>query len=360
MTPAEAAALAGRYAKPYAAGAFAFPTRKELEADPSQLRWWNNDFVAVAKTLNRDSVRRDFTGDTFKLVGGSTVYTHVARIVGSRVPLVADEADYVTAYLDDVELVAGLRTQGYGLMAATVSASSELKGIFHLEADHQYPDHDLATVTPVLDMAEGWEQFQEMVEEVQGLTGFRDDWPLYSDGSWGALCLKGYYPEDPGRDMKPLEMNRKWQAEHPEELGRTCEWTTLAADCPAIMEWITSVPWWRDMERVRLLQMSGRNGKGGSLGRHTDIGDKQFGTDDGKIVRFHLPLVTDPAIQLHSWDLTGRKTSTHLQAGQVYYLDARKPHAVTNPTGVDRVHLVVDVVSSPEVRDAIGTSYAAS
>ena len=224
------------------------------------------------------------------------------------------------------------------------------------EPEVAYPEYDLATVTPI-PLELGLHEARDMEQEASGLAGFRDDWPLYSDGSWGALCLKGFYPEDPGRDMKPLEMNKKWQEANPQDLGRTCEWTTLAADCPALMEWVTSVPWWKDMERVRLLQMSGRNGKGGSLGRHTDIGDKQFGTDDGKIVRFHTPLVTHPDIQLHSWDLTGRKTSTHLEQFSTYYLDARKPHAVTNPTGVDRVHLVVDVVSSPEVREYIAESY---
>lgn len=356
----DALSLSGRYAKQYAAGAFAFPTKKELEANPSQLRSWDG-FAAVAKTLTRDSGRRDFTGAPFTIPAGAVLYSHVVRDESEvqfarHVPMVADEATHVVAYLDDLVLCEALRAQGYNLLAATVSASSELKGVFHQGPEHEYPEYDLATVTPIpLDITP--DQFTDMAMEGGGLAGFRDDWPLYSDGSWGALCLKGFYPEDPGRDMKPLEMNKKWQAEHLDDLGRDCEWTTLAADCPALMEWITSVPWWADMERVRLLQMSGRDGKGGALGRHTDIGDKQFGTDDGKIVRFHTPLVTHPDIKLHSWDLSGVKTSTHLQAGRTYYLDARKPHAVSNPTGVDRVHLVVDVVSNAEVRQYIAESY---
>jgi hypothetical protein len=354
LIPTQATALAGRYVKSYAAGAFAFPTRKELEADPSQIRAWDG-FVAIAKQLTRDSSRRDFTGEPFTLKAGAMLYTHVARD-GDEVPLIADEADYVIAYLDDLLLCDKLREQGYNLLAATVSASSELKGVFHTGPATTYPAHELATVTPI-PIPLSLDDALEMQEEAAGLAGFRDDWPLYSDGSWGALCLKGFYPEDPGRDMKPKEMNRAWQAEHPQDMDRTCEWTTLAADCPSIMGWVTSVPWWGEMERVRLLQMAGRGGKGGALGRHTDIGDKQFGTADGKIVRFHLPLVTDTRIQLHSWDLTGAKASTHLKQFSTYYLDARKPHAVTNPTEVDRVHLVVDVVSTKEVRDWIADSY---
>jgi hypothetical protein len=350
-----ATSVAGKYTKNYAAGAFAFPTRKELEADPTVIREWDG-VVAIAKDLSRDSTRRDFTGAPFTLKAGSTLLTHVVREPDADIPLMADGADYVIAYLDDLKLCDGLRAQGFNLLAATVSASSELKGVFHLEPEHEYPAWDLATATPIA-MGIDQAQFGEMAMEGGGLAGFRDDWPLYSDGSWGALCLKGFYPEDPGRDMKPLEMNKKWQEQHPEDLDRSCEWTSLAADCPALMEFVTGVSWWSEMERVRLLQMSGRNGKGGALGRHTDVGDKAQGTADGQIARFHTPLVTHPDIQLHTWDLTGVKTSTHLEAGKTYYLDARKPHAVTNPTGVDRVHLVVDVVCNQEVRDRIAEGY---
>jgi hypothetical protein len=258
-----ATSLAGKYVKQYAAGAFAFPTRKELEEDPTVIREWDG-VVAVAKELSRDSGRRDFTGAPFTLKAGSTVYTHIIREPNADLSSLALGADYIIAYLDDLELCNTIRANGYSLLAATVSASSELKGVFHLGPEHDYPAWDLATTTPIplnFSYDESGSQFDDMVDEASGLAGFRDDWPLYSDGSWGALCLKGFYPDDPGRDMKPLEMNKKWQAEHPEDLDRTCEWTSLAADCPSLMEFVTSVPWWSEMERVRLLQMSGRNGK---------------------------------------------------------------------------------------------------
>ena len=49
-------------------------------------------------------------------------------------------------------------------------------------------------------------------------------------------------------------------------------------------------------------------------------------------------------------EASGGPTAVH---SHVLHLDARKPHAVQNPTGVDRVHLVVDVVSNRAVRELI-------
>lgn len=113
------------------------------------------------------------------------------------------------------------------------------------------------------------------------------------------------------------------------------------------------LPWACRTERVRLLRMSGRGGKGGQLLRHTDITDRAAGVADGQVARFHVPLITDPRIVMHTWDLDGTRTATHLSPWRAWYLDARKPHAVVNPTGVDRIHLVIDVIADAAVREVI-------
>ena len=38
-----------------------------------------------------------------------------------------------------------------------------------------------------------------------------------------------------------------------------------------------------------------------------------------------------------------RKLTNYLQVGHFYYVDVRAPHAVTNNSDVDRIHLVMDV-----------------
>jgi hypothetical protein len=95
------------------------------------------------------------------------------------------------------------------------------------------------------------------------------------------------------------------------------------------------------------------------LRRHTDITDRAGGTADGRVVRFHVPVITDPAVTLTSWDLDGSNRTRHLAAWRPWYLDVRKPHAVTNASRATRVHLVIDLVSNARIRELICTGRAA-
>lgn len=341
----EAARIFSAYAKKYHAGAFATPTRKELEADPSRVIVWPDGALVANQVLQRDSSRKDFVGNEFVIPVGSRIATHVAHS-GWLPPL--DDYDYVMAYQEDSILTTELQLQGFNRFFTRVTSASELITCWHRGSATVYPAWDDTTVT---ELPVPWGDYQEDIAlEVRALNGYADDVPLYSDGSWGALTLRGYYPDDPGRNAKPAEQDRKWKAAHPEDLELPCVWTKLALDCLSTCAWVDSIPWWRQLERVRLLRMTR-----GKLARHTDILDRAGGTRDGEIVRFHIPIVTHPDIQLHTVDLGGKASSTHLEPWKCYYLDTRLPHAVTNPTDVERIHLVVDVVSSPEVRDRIAT-----
>lgn len=346
------------YAKQYAAGAFATPTGKEIDAGAVQVRAWENstgelETVLAHKTLTRDSARTDYCGDPITMPRGSRVATHLARRQGMPVPDLS-AFDFVQSYVEDTELTTALLRQGRVVAGVRVTAASELIAVWgrpRTFARH-YPPHDLATVVEV----PGPTARNDVLREVQGVTGWHDDFPYYSDGSWSALSLRGFWREDPTRGVKPAEMPKRWKAENPDALALECQWTVLADRMPAVRALVESVPWWRGLERVRLLRMAGRDGRGGRLDRHTDITDRSAGTKDGEVVRFHVPLITHPDIVMHVWELDGHHRTVHLEPWRCYYLDARKPHAVVNPTGVDRVHLVVDVVADAEVRAQIGAA----
>jgi hypothetical protein len=357
----DAARVLGSYSRRFAAGAFATPTAKELAA----AGWlWRDGLLAATKTLTRDSRRTDYAGLEYVLPKGSRVITHLAVAEDTPLPDVCD-FDVVNAYLDDRHVTAALRGQGRELIAVRVAASSELIGVWGQPGTGRpYPAVERATLRE-LDLHVSGGERAAVLEEVADLRGWADDYPFYSDGSWGALNLRGFWPEDPTRGVKPAEMSKAWKAEHPADLGRTCSWTTLADMTPATVGLIRritdplGVP--EDgLERVRILRMAGRDGKGGRLGRHTDVTDKASGVRDGLITRLHIPLVTHPAIVMSAWGLTGRRSDVHLPAWTLWYLDARKPHAVTNPTGTDRLHLVIDCHANQPVRDAIaaGTEHA--
>lgn len=354
LEPAEAARFLGRYANRYGAGAFATPTRKELEAHPETLRVWGAEggrTVAVVKQLDRPSRRADFTGTVLELPAGARVVTHLARDPGAPVPNL-DEFDFITVYAEDMALAAALREARLTVYGVRITAASELLTVWSAYPGRTYQPADLATVTEV-DL--GVPINPAALSAELDVEGWFDDFPYYSDGSWDALSLRGYWPMEPERGIKPAEMPGEWRRTHEEDLDRVCQWTTLARIMPTVRALVEAVEWWRELERVRLLRMRGTGN--GRLGRHTDITDKAAGVRDGAIARFHLPLVSDPQIMMTAWDLEGHARDFHLEPGRAYYLDARKPHAVSNPTHVDRIHLVADVVASPEVRDAITAGY---
>jgi hypothetical protein len=91
--------------------------------------------------------------------------------------------------------------------------------------------------------------------------------------------------------------------------------------------------------------------KGGELARHADITDREAGTADGMIARFHIPIVTSPAVRFSAWTERGERIDTQWPEGALCYLDQRKPHTVTNSDPeLARVHLVIDAISNADIR----------
>jgi hypothetical protein len=348
------ARLLGAYTKAHNAGGFAHPTAQELAEHPEWVhheKVGSEQAVVIAKQLTRDSVRTDFTGAEFTVPKHALVATHIAR-TNWLVPDLG-RYDYVNAYATDQMVSAALEAMGRVIVAHRVTSAAEVINVWGPRyAQRSYPAWDRATV---VDMGfTSPDLIEQLSAEIATVTGWDDDFPYYSDGGWSAVCLKGFWPDQPGRGVKPSEMPRSWKNANPHDLDRKCLWTKLADELPRLTRFVQGVDWWPNTERVRLLKMAA----GSSLGRHTDITDRDGGTRDGQITRFHLPLITDPSVLLHSWDFDGRRRSHHLQAGHVYYLDARKPHAVDNGSSINRVHLVVDVVTDGGVREAIADAFA--
>lgn len=354
----------GAYAKQYSAGAFAVPTARDIDAMIARGDWrhWERAGVAAAtRRLTRDSARVDFAGRSYLLRKGSHIITHLATVPGAGLPNL-DEFDYVFAYVEDRNLTDQMIRQGREIRAVRISAASEIIACWGREGTAApYAAEDAATLVRIpLDTVA--ELRSRVLAEVTAIDSWHDDFPFYSDGSWDAVSLRGFNPADPSWGVKPAEMSKRWWSEHPEAAKfDRCDWTVMAERTPATVELINSVRWWGELERVRLLRMAGRDGRGGSLSRHTDVTDRAAGTRDGQIVRFHIPLVTHPKITMSGWNLRGERHDVHLPAWSMWYLDARKPHAVDNRGGIDRIHLVVDVVADDRCRRAIidGQDHAA-
>jgi hypothetical protein len=85
------------------------------------------------------------------------------------------------------------------------------------------------------------------------------------------------------------------------------------------------------------------------LARHSDITDPDCGTAEGKLLRIHWPIQTSPEVMFDGWLDDGARVHRHMEQGRAWYLDTRKPHRAVNKGERDRIHLVLDVYSCPEL-----------
>jgi hypothetical protein len=350
--PAELARFMGKYTSHYYAGGFAHPTRADLEKEPERVDLRGSEkapFLIISRELDRAGRRRDFTGDNFQLPAGIKIATLVTRDHDSVIPSMKGY-DYVTIYPEDHDLRDGVLKQGFVRAAVRCTPQAEVIGYYARPGMpvREYEPFDQATVQriPVTVPEELRDAFLAEVDGLDSIGGWRDDVPFYNAGAWGSLSLRGFWPDDPTRGSKPAEMADAYKKAHPEDADRECDWTVMTELCPTITSWVKSLPW--SPERVRIVRLAGG---GGELERHTD------GTRNRDFTRLHIPLITNPKAKLHNWTLDGDHLQTWLEPWGAYYLDTRKPHAVTNTSDDDRIHLVVDLHSSESLHSLIGSSW---
>lgn len=165
----------------------------------------------------------------------------------------------------------------------------------------------------------------------------------YNDrGSWSALCIRGYGGQS-DFIIKPSEMPKEWKKRNKNSLALEIADTDAREKLPELERLIGAVPGIK--HRIRIMRLAA----GGAIKRHTDLVDLDAGTTNGKNLRIHIPLWTNPWVWFTSWDLAGREIKTQMKKGEAWYLDTRKPHQVENKGKTDRFHLVMDVVSCPDL-----------
>lgn len=360
MTPQTAARVMNRYAHQYNAGAFATPTASDMAGIIARGGWHEagEGVCYTSAWMKRESKRVDWTGRRYTIPAGTEVITHLAVEPDMEIP---DLSGYgrIYSYIEDRNLTRQLRAQGREVCAIRISAASEIIACWGRPgSEHVYQPWDYATLTQATPKVDG--DLEAAQQEAAKLSGWLDDFPFYSDGSWSALSLRGFKADDPTWGIKPSEMNRAWKREHMDALGLQCKWTVLAQRCQAIVNMVNRQFQGRQLERVRLLRMTApKPGKVSRLSRHTDITDRGAGTHNGQIMRFHIPLLTHPDSRMMAWRLDGTPVSHHLSEGEMWYLDARKPHAVAHAGPSDRIHLVVDVLADSETRRVVTSGWEA-
>jgi hypothetical protein len=161
--------------------------------------------------------------------------------------------------------------------------------------------------------------------------------------SWSAISLRGY-KNDYRFITKPIEMNKKWKEENKDEVFEMQD-TDWRQKFPLVEKILGEFK--TEIHRVRFMKLKPG---GGELERHTDQVDPDVGIQDGKLMRIHIPIKTNPNVEFTSWSTTGSKVIVNMEEGHCWYLDIRKPHMAINNGNDWRTHLVIDVVANEQVR----------
>ena len=165
----------------------------------------------------------------------------------------------------------------------------------------------------------------------------------YSKGDdWTAISLRGYGPE-PLDILKPNVLKSGVK----EEVKLQNTPLLQKSGFQVINDILAKIP--STFERVRFMKIKANSG----IGKHSDRIDKDFGIEDGNIIRIHVPIRTNDQVEFYLWE-GKEKLVNYLEVGHYYYVDVRAPHAVTNNSDVDRIHLVIDVYVNDEIRKLLG------
>jgi len=176
---------------------------------------------------------------------------------------------------------------------------------------------------------------------------FTNHYSNYNKGkSWSAISLRGYTPEW-SFITKPAEMSKKWKEEN-KDVEFKLQDTELRKMFPEVEELLRWLP--GEPHRIRFMNLAPG---GGELERHTDQVDPDAGVGDEKLMRFHFPIVTNTDCQFSQWNYEAERVSCHMDVGECWYLDVRKPHQAINAGTEMRTHLVVDIEANDEVRALI-------
>jgi hypothetical protein len=303
-----------------------------------------------------------------KMVGDSVfsaIATNATDINTINLPNIFDKAEptWVYTWADDRNLNQYLEKYKFKKIGSKITTFGEIKFIWFRDAEEnqislfgevkgprEFPvlpkyeyvsvkkiktDNTIKTLT--LTIAEKANDFDSL---------YQNHYSNYNKGkSWSAFSLRGY-KSDPTFMTKPIEMDDKWKEKHKDEQFEMQD-TTLMSDFPEVYKLLQHVfGFGIEYHRIRLMKLKGGEGE---LTRHTDQVDPDQGLEPGKLARFHFPIITNDDVKFTVWDLENKPNTVNMKVGECWVLDVRKPHAAINGGKDDRVHLVVDLVVTPEI-----------
>ncbi len=148
-------------------------------------------------------------------------------------------------------------------------------------------------------------------------------------GSWTVLALRS-----PGGEHKNIV---------PELMGKHSEYLDNAymAHFPSVKKLLSTIN--TAVMSARFLNLQA----GAVIKEHRDA---ELAFEKGE-ARLHFPVITNPNIEFYC-----ENERIFLEEGDCWYLNANLPHRVSNPSNIDRIHLVVDCEVNDWLTDMINSS----
>ena len=311
-----------------------------------------HSIVAVRTIVNRRTPIKDFA-DNIRLAHRD--FKYVKRVATDNIVSCAQFLDEQVGspavyelWEEKPEHMALAKALGLTYRFSKIRSSSEVIGVYTNFDPEFLAKTDAIDLLTQVRMLYHTVDISAAAKEISAVDQFTDHYSKYNKGgTWSAIALRGY--GDESFIEKPEGMSQSWKRANTEKLSWTLHDTPLRAKLPETEKLVQNIP--GEKHRVRLMRLAPG---GGEVQRHTDQTDSQIGTDDGKLMRIHIPIVTNPNVVFTSWDTRGEKSEISMARGEYWYLDIRKPHRAINGGSSERIHLVMDVEACPALRALVG------
>ncbi len=237
---------------------------------------------------------------------------------------------------------------GFCKVGPKITTFGEMYMVYYRGTPRKFPKVDPAEYQSITQIQKpNVELLDAIQDKLNQLPQFTNHYSNYNKGkSWSALSLRGY-TNDPSFITKPIEMSDKWKEENKETQFELQD-TPLFDLFPEVRELLK--PYGQNIHRVRFMKLKPG---GGELERHTDQVDPDSGGSIGKLARIHFPIITNDKVLFTVWHTDGTPRYVHMERGECWFLDTRKPHKAINGGEAERIHLVVDLVTEKELHDSI-------
>lgn len=262
---------------------------------------------------------------------------------------------FVYIWEEDFRLKEAILKADFKKVCSQFKSTAEIIGIYCTKdiRTSPVPQYDIGGLVSIT--SEGY--FVKEADDIATLIrktnlDFANHYSNYNKGkSWSALSLKGFsnnitFIEKPAEVIKSKKWAKKYEGKT-FDLQNTFLMDIFKEPVEKILHGMFPNC---EFERIRLMRLSPG---GGELLRHSDLQDPDNGTDNGKTMRFHVPIITNPNVEFSVWNWNGEKITHNPKVGDMFMLDTRKPHTVINNGNEQRIHLVIDVFCNSYVRDLI-------